>query len=319
MPSPVIPVPVDSIEESIRSSASLIILSDSDSEAPPSPAHHVVADPERSRYVSSSSSPRKRRRASPYSYSLSSFKTLYSSSDTFAASDTPTLVRPSHKRSDHLPLHKRFRDYSAPSHQEVSIEYSTEGGIKVTIEDATKPDISPLLPEQTIIERLDEHEEELEEEQRAMKDREETAETERINLRKRVRLLEIGGLSLRDTLRAKREAYARIEWTEGVVGLARWFEKMKFLFRISNCATGSQVKFATCTLDDGALTWTTPVYTYSAATDPNVGGVIGGTPYRSVFCGIDRSVMGMSWKDLMKLMIEVYWPRNEVQKLESEL
>ncbi|GKB86844.1 hypothetical protein Tco_0959116 [Tanacetum coccineum] len=46
MPSPVIPVPVDFIKESIRSSASLIILSDSDSEAPPSPAHHVVADPE---------------------------------------------------------------------------------------------------------------------------------------------------------------------------------------------------------------------------------------------------------------------------------
>nr|GEV38020.1 reverse transcriptase domain-containing protein [Tanacetum cinerariifolium] len=27
----------------------------------------------------------------------------------------------------------------------------------------------------------------------------------------------------------------------------------------------------------------------------------------------------MSWKDLMKLMIEVYCPRNEIQKLENEL
>nr|GEU31872.1 hypothetical protein [Tanacetum cinerariifolium] len=43
--------------------------------------------------------------------------------------------------------------------------------------------------------------------------------------------------------------------TKGAVGLTRWFEKMKFVFRISNCATDCQVKFATCTLLDGALTW----------------------------------------------------------------
>ncbi|GJS02028.1 putative reverse transcriptase domain-containing protein [Tanacetum coccineum] len=42
---------------------------------------------------------------------------------------------------------------------------------------------------------------------------------------------------------------------KGVVGLARWFKKMEFVFRISNWATSSQVKFATCTLLDGALTW----------------------------------------------------------------
>nr|GEX98840.1 reverse transcriptase domain-containing protein [Tanacetum cinerariifolium] len=43
--------------------------------------------------------------------------------------------------------------------------------------------------------------------------------------------------------------------TEGVVGLARWFEKIELVFRISNCPPNSQVKFATCTLLDGALTW----------------------------------------------------------------
>ncbi|GJS47463.1 hypothetical protein Tco_0597584, partial [Tanacetum coccineum] len=43
--------------------------------------------------------------------------------------------------------------------------------------------------------------------------------------------------------------------TEGVVGLARWFEKMESVFRISNYPSNSQVKFATCTLLDGALTW----------------------------------------------------------------
>ncbi|GKA06512.1 putative reverse transcriptase domain-containing protein, partial [Tanacetum coccineum] len=42
---------------------------------------------------------------------------------------------------------------------------------------------------------------------------------------------------------------------EGVVGLTRWFEKMESVFSISNCTATSQVKFATCTLQDDALTW----------------------------------------------------------------
>nr|GEY54790.1 hypothetical protein [Tanacetum cinerariifolium] len=45
------------------------------------------------------------------------------------------------------------------------------------------------------------------------------------------------------------------KWMQGVVGLARWFEKMESVYRISNCLVDSQVKFATCTLLDGALTW----------------------------------------------------------------
>ncbi|GJT71315.1 hypothetical protein Tco_1030601, partial [Tanacetum coccineum] len=43
--------------------------------------------------------------------------------------------------------------------------------------------------------------------------------------------------------------------TEGVVGLTRWFEKMKTVFNISNCPSKYQVKYATCTLQDSALTW----------------------------------------------------------------
>ncbi|GJV12604.1 putative reverse transcriptase domain-containing protein [Tanacetum coccineum] len=43
--------------------------------------------------------------------------------------------------------------------------------------------------------------------------------------------------------------------TEGVIVLTRWFEKMEFVFSISNCTTSYQVKFATCTLQDDALTW----------------------------------------------------------------
>ncbi|GJX49974.1 hypothetical protein Tco_0276819 [Tanacetum coccineum] len=42
--------------------------------------------------------------------------------------------------------------------------------------------------------------------------------------------------------------------TEGVVGLTRWFERMAFVFRISNCAENCQVKYVAYTLLDDALT-----------------------------------------------------------------
>nr|GEV57802.1 reverse transcriptase domain-containing protein [Tanacetum cinerariifolium] len=42
---------------------------------------------------------------------------------------------------------------------------------------------------------------------------------------------------------------------EGIVGLTRWIEKMESVFNISGCAIENQVKFATCTLLDAALTW----------------------------------------------------------------
>nr|GFC72135.1 hypothetical protein [Tanacetum cinerariifolium] len=43
--------------------------------------------------------------------------------------------------------------------------------------------------------------------------------------------------------------------TEGVVELTRWFKKMKSVFSISNYTASNQVKFATCTLQNDALTW----------------------------------------------------------------
>nr|GFB53240.1 reverse transcriptase domain-containing protein [Tanacetum cinerariifolium] len=43
--------------------------------------------------------------------------------------------------------------------------------------------------------------------------------------------------------------------TEGVVGLTRCIEKMESVFQISGCTIENQVKFATCTLSDAALTW----------------------------------------------------------------
>nr|GFD02376.1 reverse transcriptase domain-containing protein [Tanacetum cinerariifolium] len=43
--------------------------------------------------------------------------------------------------------------------------------------------------------------------------------------------------------------------TKGVFELTRWFEKMEYVFSISNYAASNQVKFVTCTLQDDALTW----------------------------------------------------------------
>ncbi|GJW36228.1 hypothetical protein Tco_0059148, partial [Tanacetum coccineum] len=85
--------------------------------------------------------------------------------------------------------------------------------------------------------------------------------------------------------------------TEGVVGLIRWSKKMKTVFHISNCPERYQVKYATCTLLYSALTW-----------------------WNSHKRTIETDVAyALSWRELLKLMTEVYCLRNEIQKMETEL
>ncbi|GKB03866.1 putative reverse transcriptase domain-containing protein, partial [Tanacetum coccineum] len=83
----------------------------------------------------------------------------------------------------------------------------------------------------------------------------------------------------------------------GVVRLIRWFEKMETMFHISNCPKKYQVKYATCTMLNSALTWWN-LHKRIIRTEAS---------------------FAMSWRELMKLMTEVYCPRNEIQKMESEL
>ncbi|GKB75725.1 hypothetical protein Tco_0942620 [Tanacetum coccineum] len=83
--------------------------------------------------------------------------------------------------------------------------------------------------------------------------------------------------------------------TEGVVRLTRWFKKMETVFHISNCPEKYQVKYATCTLLNSALTWWN-------------------SHKRTI--GIEAA-SAMSWVELIKLMTEVYGPRIEVQKIET--
>ncbi|GJS33026.1 hypothetical protein Tco_0531408 [Tanacetum coccineum] len=71
--------------------------------------------------------------------------------------------------------------------------------------------------------------------------------------------------------------------TKGVIGLIRQFEKMETVFHINNCPLKYQVKYASCTLLDGALTWWN-------------------SHKRTV--GVDATY-AMTWKTLIKLMTEM--------------
>ncbi|GJR20845.1 putative reverse transcriptase domain-containing protein [Tanacetum coccineum] len=85
--------------------------------------------------------------------------------------------------------------------------------------------------------------------------------------------------------------------TEGVVELTQWFERMETVFRISNCSVENQIKFSTCTLLAGALTW-----------------------WNSHVMTVGHDVAyAMTWTDLKKKMTGKYYPRNEMKKLEAEL
>nr|GEV13342.1 putative reverse transcriptase domain-containing protein [Tanacetum cinerariifolium] len=84
--------------------------------------------------------------------------------------------------------------------------------------------------------------------------------------------------------------------TEGVVGLTRWIEKMESVFQISGCAIENQVKFATCTLLDAALTW-----------------------WNNQIRSLGPNAYSMTREVLKKKMTDKYCPQGEIKKLEIEL
>ncbi|GJW50628.1 putative reverse transcriptase domain-containing protein [Tanacetum coccineum] len=113
------------------------------------------------------------------------------------------------------------------------------------------------------------------------------------------------GLGLRPAQTARECSYSEFlkckpldfKGTEGVIGLIRWFEKMESVFSISNCPATSQVKFATCTLQDDALTWWNA---HVKTTTP-------------------EAAHAMSWAALKKMMTDKYCPRGEIKKIETEM
>nr|GEX64407.1 reverse transcriptase domain-containing protein [Tanacetum cinerariifolium] len=84
--------------------------------------------------------------------------------------------------------------------------------------------------------------------------------------------------------------------TEGVVGLTRWIKKMESVFQISGYAIKNQVKFATCTLLDDALTW-----------------------WNRQIRSLGPDVYSMTWEVLKKKIIDKYCPYGEIKKLEIKL
>ncbi|GJT96657.1 reverse transcriptase domain-containing protein [Tanacetum coccineum] len=85
--------------------------------------------------------------------------------------------------------------------------------------------------------------------------------------------------------------------TEGVVELTQWFEKMENVFSISNYSVENQIKFSTCTLLAGALTWWNS-YVRTAGHDV---------------------ADAMTWTHLKKMMTDKYCPRGEIKKLKGEM
>ncbi|GKE97575.1 hypothetical protein Tco_0020926, partial [Tanacetum coccineum] len=85
--------------------------------------------------------------------------------------------------------------------------------------------------------------------------------------------------------------------TKGVIRFTRWFEKMESVFSISNCTSSCQVKFATCTLQDDALTWWNA---HVKTTTP-------------------EAANAMPRATLKKMMTDKYCPRGEIKKIETEM
>ncbi|GJS57656.1 putative reverse transcriptase domain-containing protein [Tanacetum coccineum] len=104
-------------------------------------------------------------------------------------------------------------------------------------------------------------------------------------------------LAARDATRNGINNHTSGTGTEGVVELTQWFERMETVFRISNCSVENPIKFSTCTLLAGALTW-----------------------WNSYVMTVTHDVAyAMTWVDLRKKMTDMYCPRNEMKKLEAEL
>ncbi|GJZ77322.1 reverse transcriptase domain-containing protein [Tanacetum coccineum] len=77
----------------------------------------------------------------------------------------------------------------------------------------------------------------------------------------------------------------------------QWFEKMEYVFQISNYTVACQIKFATCTLLGNALTW-----------------------WNSHFKTVGHdAAYEMPWKTLKKMMTTKYCPRSAIKKLEIEI
>nr|GEV17949.1 hypothetical protein [Tanacetum cinerariifolium] len=85
--------------------------------------------------------------------------------------------------------------------------------------------------------------------------------------------------------------------TSGMGRPIQWFEKMEYVYSISNCTVACQVKFSTCTLQGNALTWWN---SHVKTTTP-------------------KAAHAMPWRTLKKMMTDKYCPRGKIKKLDFEM
>lgn len=84
---------------------------------------------------------------------------------------------------------------------------------------------------------------------------------------------------------------------EGVIGLTWWIDKTEYVVEISLYTEDSKVKFTACTFVDATLSlWNGHSKTL---------GIV--------------NANSLSWGELNKIMIEEYFPQEEIHKLEQEL
>ncbi|GKC38941.1 reverse transcriptase domain-containing protein [Tanacetum coccineum] len=83
---------------------------------------------------------------------------------------------------------------------------------------------------------------------------------------------------------------------EGAVDLIRWFERTESVFSHSNCAEENKVTFATSTLTNDALSW------WNAYAQP---------------IRIEQANK-ITWTELKRLLINKYYPRTKIKKMEDE-
>ncbi|XP_023772464.1 uncharacterized protein LOC111921120 [Lactuca sativa] len=97
----------------------------------------------------------------------------------------------------------------------------------------------------------------------------------------------------KDFMNCKPKSFHGTEW---VVSLTWWIEKTESVFQISFCPDECKVRFAACTFADGALTW----WNNHVNTT-----------------GIDAA-NSMQWEEMKRMLVEEYFPREEIHKLEQE-
>ena len=84
---------------------------------------------------------------------------------------------------------------------------------------------------------------------------------------------------------------------KGLLKLTRWIEKTESVFQISLCPDDCKLRFAACTFSNAQLTWwNSHVNTMGINTENS-----------------------MKSEELMMVLVEEYYSRKEIQKLEQEL